>query len=114
MVEGGLMFEVRGVDPGGGPVVGWNRGGGRVWVWGGEGSGIRRRFNSCRRKEISFTKAASLFFNWSSSDLNSCRIAEITAMGEASVFLLVAIVEPPRDVSSGIETISTGGGLEVV
>ena len=30
------------------------------------------------------------------------------AMGEASVFLLVAIVEPPREVSSGIEILSTG------
>ena len=39
------------------------------------------------------------------------------AIGEASVFLLVAIVEPPSDVSSGIETTSTGrkcdGGMLV-
>ena len=32
----------------------------------------------------------------------------MTAMGEASVFLLVAIVEPPREVSSGIDILSTG------
>ena len=30
------------------------------------------------------------------------------AMGEASVFLLVAIVEPPREVSSGMDILSTG------
>ena len=39
------------------------------------------------------------------------RISEMTAMGDASVFLLVAMVEPPREVSSGIDTISTGGDL---
>ena len=38
-------------------------------------------------------------------------MAEMTAMGDASVFLLVAMVEPPREVSSGIDTISTGGGM---
>ena len=78
--------------------------------WGVCGSGTRRRSNFCLRKDISFTKAASLILRWSSSDLNSWRMAEITAIGEAFVFLLVAIVEPPREVSSGIDTISTGGG----
>ena len=39
------------------------------------------------------------------------------AINEASVFLLVAIVDPPSDVSSGIDTTSTGrncgGGMLV-
>jgi len=90
-------------------VVGRNRGDG-VMMGGVGGSGMRSRFSSCFRKEISFTKAASLCFSWSSSDLNSRRISVITAMGEALVFLLVTMVEPPREVASGTDTMSTGGG----
>ena len=59
----------------------------------------------------------SLDFRCLSSDRNSRLISEMMAMGEASVFLLlVAIVDPPRDVSSGIVMLSTGrnGGEDMM
>lgn len=42
-------------------------------------------------------------------DINSLRISEMKTMGDASVFLLVAIVDPSKVVLSEMETISTGG-----
>ena len=104
-----------GVDPSS-VVVGWNRVDCIGWIGilglSCEGrSGGRRRLSSCFRNDISFTKAASLCFNWSNSDRNSRRISEIIAIGDASVFLLVAILEPPREISSGMDTMSTLGGM---
>ena len=76
---------------------------------GGGGSGTRSGLSSCLRKEISFLKTSSLFLSWSSSDRNSWHISEIIVMDKVSVFLFVAMIEPPREVSSGIDTMSTGG-----
>ena len=103
-----MMFEMRGGEPVGGSVVGRNRVDGRVWMGGGGGSEMRSRLSSYFRREISLKKAASLCLSWSSSDRNLRRMSVMTAMGEVSVFLFVVMVEPPREVSSGIDTMSTG------
>jgi len=71
---------------------------------------MRRRLSFSLRNKISLLKAVSLCLSWSNSDRNSQHISEITAMGDASVFLLVSMVEPPRKVLSGIETMSTVRG----
>ena len=48
--------------------------------------------------------------NWSSLDRNSRHISEMISVGEVSVFLFVTMVDPPREVSLGIDTTSTGCG----
>jgi len=107
-----LMFEMRGAEPVGGLVVERNRVDVRVWMERGDRADTRSRLSFCLRKEISLTKAASLCFSWSNSDLNSRRMSVMNVMGESSVFLFVAMVEPPREALSGIDTTSTGGGIE--
>ena len=95
MLDLGFTLELRGVGGGGINFRGI--------------SGSQRSFSSYLRIEISFLKTSSLFLNWLSLDRNSRCMLEMIAMGEVSVFLFVAMVEPPREVSSGIYTTSTGG-----
>mgnify|MGYP000488516205 CR=1 FL=1 len=48
----------------------------------------------------------------SSSEQNSRRMSEMMAIGESLEFEVIAMVAPPKDDSSPMETISIGGREE--